>query len=207
MGVHHGIDVGPRAIHHGVDMEFERRLCAAFHEIAGEIDGHDVVDRQRAAHRRACVDVEGARVAPGAAVAVVVDDPRALEHANRVDELLLHDVTRLFQSSHERPTVARLIASALPPSSASSAAIGPPSAAACSWTRALISVKTARKTAAWTLGATATKPWARSSTTDLSPSASASAAPFSELLITMSVGPNFSRISKTGTPAARNAAL
>src|SRR5256885_10116779 len=43
---------------------------------------------------------------------------------SRIDELLLH-VTLLFHSSHERPTVARLIASAFRPSSSSSAAIGP----------------------------------------------------------------------------------
>ena len=94
------------------------------------------------------------------------------------------------RSSHERPTVARLMASARRPSSASSAAIGPPSVAACSCTRALISVKIARNTAACRLGPTATKPCARSSRTALSPSASASAAPRSALLMTMSVVPN-----------------
>ena len=43
------------------------------------------------------------------AVALVVAVP--LEHANRIDELLRdHVVTRRFQSSHDRPTVARLTA-------------------------------------------------------------------------------------------------
>ena len=69
------------------------------------------------------------------------------------------------------------------------------------------SVKIARNTATGRLGPTATMPWARSSATGLSASTSASAAPFAGVLTTMSVAPNFSRMSNTGTPAARNAAL
>ena len=90
MRVHHGVDVGPRAIRLGVDVILERRTRGALDEIAGEIDGHDVVDGQRAAGGRAGIDVEAVLVAPGAAVAVVIDVARALEHPNRVNELLLH---------------------------------------------------------------------------------------------------------------------
>jgi hypothetical protein len=35
-----------------MDVEFERRPGRTLHEIAVEIDGDDVVDRQGAAHRR-----------------------------------------------------------------------------------------------------------------------------------------------------------
>src|SRR5688572_6093926 len=164
MRVHHRVDVGTGAIHLGVDVIFERLTRGPFDEIPLEIHRDDVVHRQRASHRRTRVDVEGCRIAPGAAVAVVIDVAGALEHPDRIDELLLHDMTRLFQSSHDRPTVARLMASAFRPSSRSSAAIGPPSL-------------------------------------------SASAAPRAALLMTMSVVPNLARMSKTGTPQARNAAL
>src|SRR5438874_1640983 len=187
MGVHHSVDVGPRAVHLGVDVIFERRPCGAFHEIAREIHRDDVVGTQRTPHRRTGIDIEAVLVAPRTAVAVVVDVAGALEHPDRVDELFLDHVTLFFQSSHDRPTVARLIASALRPSSALNAAMGPPSDAACNCTRALTSVKIARNTASGIVGATATKPCARSSSTDLSPSASASASPRSALLMTMSV--------------------
>ena len=90
MRVHHRVDVRPRAIDLGVDVIFERRTRGALDEVAREIDGDDVVHGQRAAHRRAGVDVEAAGVAPRAAVAVVVDIAGALEHPDRVDELLFH---------------------------------------------------------------------------------------------------------------------
>src|SRR5688572_20817518 len=190
-----------------MDVKLERGLRTALDERAVEIDRDNVLHCQRAAHGGPRVDVERAGVTPGAAVAVMIDESRALEHANRVNELLFHGETRLFQNSHERPTVPRLTASARRPSSGSSAAIGPPSIAAWSCTRALISVKIARKTAACRLGPTATNPCARRSSTAWRPSASASAAPLSALLMTMSVVPNLVRMSNTGTPDARNAAL
>ena len=52
MGVHHRMDVRPRAVDLGMDVELERRPGAAFDEVAVEIDRDDVVHGQRAAHRR-----------------------------------------------------------------------------------------------------------------------------------------------------------
>src|SRR5690242_1856612 len=121
-------------------MEFEGWCARAFNDAAVEIDDDDVVERERGAHRSASVDKERVGIAPGAAVAAVVDDGGALEHANRLDQLLFQGVTRRFHNSHERPIVTRFMASARRPSSSSSAAISPPSAAACACTRALISV-------------------------------------------------------------------
>ena len=56
-------------------------------------------------------------------------------------------------------------------------------------------------------GPTATMPCARRRATGLSASTCASAAPLAAVLITMSVAPKRSRMSNTGTPCARNAAL
>jgi hypothetical protein len=68
-------------------------------------------------------------------------------------------------------------------------------------------MKIARNTATGKLGPTATMPCARNSATGLSARTFASAAPLAAVLTTISVTPNFSRMSNTGTPAARNAAL
>src|SRR6266542_1978660 len=111
-------------------MKLERLLRAALDKIAIEVHRDDVVHGERAAHRGARVDEEGRRIAPRAAMTVMVDDRRALEHSNCVNKLLRHSVTRFFQRSQDRPTVARLIASALRPSSSSREAIFPPSVAA-----------------------------------------------------------------------------
>src|SRR3954469_3213994 len=226
MGVEHRADLGPRPIHLGMDREFERRLdVPAIDRLPVEIDRDDVLHGQRGAHRGAGIDVERVGVAPHTAMAVVIDVFGMLQHANGVHKFLLdlvlrrlcHDVsscelriyfiTRCFHKSQERPTVLTLTTSAIRPSSASSAASGPPSASAWCWMLALVTVKIARNTATGKLPPTATMPWARNSATGLSASTCARAAPLAAVLITMSVVPNFSRMSNTGTPAARNAAL
>ena len=50
MRVHHGADVGSRAVDLRVDVKLQRRLGGALDEVAVEIDGDDVVHGQRAAH-------------------------------------------------------------------------------------------------------------------------------------------------------------
>src|SRR6185437_10588579 len=106
---------------------------------AVEIDRDDVVGGQRATHRGAGVDVERRSVAPHAAMSVVIDVLRTLQHANGIDEVLFDGllglprhvhVTCCLHASHARPTVCTLTISAMRPSSASSAAIGPPNACA-----------------------------------------------------------------------------
>ena len=57
--------------------------------LAVEIDGDDVLDGERAAHRGAGVNVKRRGVAPRAAMAVVVDVFRALQHADGIDQILL----------------------------------------------------------------------------------------------------------------------
>jgi hypothetical protein len=71
-----------------MDVEFERWRGAAVDELPVEIDADDVIDRQRAADRCGRIDVKGSLVAPGAAVPAVVDDVRARQHADRIDQLL-----------------------------------------------------------------------------------------------------------------------
>ena len=94
MRVRDGVHVGPSAIHFGMDVELERRLRAALNQIAIEIDGDDVVHRQRTPHRCPGIDVEGVAVAAGAAMTAVVDDLGAFQHPDRIDERLFHRVTR-----------------------------------------------------------------------------------------------------------------
>ena len=50
MGVHDCVDVGPRTVGFRVDVIFERWTRCAFDKIAGEIDRHDVIGRQRTSH-------------------------------------------------------------------------------------------------------------------------------------------------------------
>ena len=51
MGVHHRLDVRPRAVDLGMDVELERRLRSALDVAAIEIDRDDIVHGQRAANR------------------------------------------------------------------------------------------------------------------------------------------------------------
>src|SRR5687768_14310142 len=145
-----------------MNRKFQRRLhIASVHRTAVQIDGDDVLNGQRGAHRGAGIDIERASIAARAAVAVVVDVLRALQHADGIHQLLLcfllrwlwhrrapvvvgYFVTRCFHKSHERPTVWTLTTSASAPSSASSAATGPPSINACCWMCALVTEKIAR---------------------------------------------------------------
>ena len=68
-------------------------------QVAVQIDRDDVVGGQRAADGGAGVDVERVGVAPRAGVAVVIDIAGALEHPDRVDELILHGDYSGFISS------------------------------------------------------------------------------------------------------------
>jgi hypothetical protein len=86
MRVQDDLDVRPRAVDLGMERELQRRAGAALAELAGEIDRHDVVRRERRPDRRARVDVEGAGIAARAAVAAVVDELRAGQHADRIDQ-------------------------------------------------------------------------------------------------------------------------
>src|SRR5213075_2352031 len=86
VGVEHRVDLGPRPVNLGVDREFQRRFdVAAIDRLAVEIDRDDVLHGQRGAYRGAGVDVERVGVAPHAAMAVVVDVFRMLQHAEYID--------------------------------------------------------------------------------------------------------------------------
>jgi len=89
MRVHDRMHIGTDPIDFGVDVKLERRPGAALDEIAVEIDGDDVVGGQGAARRGGRIDVERLPVPPRAAMAAVIDDVRARQHANRIDQLLL----------------------------------------------------------------------------------------------------------------------
>ena len=64
MRVHDRMHIGPYPIDFRMDVEFERRPGAALDEVAVEIDGDDVVGRQRAARGRGRIDVKRFVVAP-----------------------------------------------------------------------------------------------------------------------------------------------
>jgi len=74
------------AVDAGVQMALERRLCGALEQPAVEVHRHDVVCGQRAAHRRARIDEEPAALTADAAMPAVVDDARALEHADGIGQ-------------------------------------------------------------------------------------------------------------------------
>ena len=88
MRVHDRLDIGTYPIDFRMDVELERRPGTALDEVAVEIDGDDVVGRQRATRRRGRIDVKRSAVAPRATVTAVVDDVRARQHADRIDQLL-----------------------------------------------------------------------------------------------------------------------
>ena len=90
--MHDGFHVGAHTVNAAMQMALERRIAFAFKLVRLEIDRADVVDREPAALARADVDQDAVVVEANAAVAVVVDDIRLLQHADAVDQLLLQFV-------------------------------------------------------------------------------------------------------------------
>src|SRR5262249_6783402 len=95
MSMKYGVDRRPRAIDFGVDRKLQRRLdIAAVNRLAVEIDRNDVLDGERGAHRGAGIDVERTGAGAYAAMAVVIDIFRVLQHANGIHKFLLVFVLR-----------------------------------------------------------------------------------------------------------------
>jgi len=86
--MHHGLHVRSRFVDPGVQMKLERRFAVTLEHVAIEIDRADVLDGELAALAGADVDEHRVLAKADARVPVVVDDVRALQHANAVDELL-----------------------------------------------------------------------------------------------------------------------
>src|SRR5262245_47756867 len=86
-----------------MDEELEWWPGAALDQVAVEIGDYDVIGRQGATGGGSRVDEERFVVAARAAVTAVIDDVRARQHANRIDQLLLDvewsDVWLHFQGS------------------------------------------------------------------------------------------------------------
>jgi len=76
-----------------MDVECERWTGVALDEITAEIDGNEVVGRQRVPRRRRRIDVERIAVSPCAAVTAVIHESRTRQHANRIDQSS-HDFDR-----------------------------------------------------------------------------------------------------------------
>src|SRR5207244_474865 len=79
------------AVDAAVQVTLERRvaLLLAFHLVRVEVDDAEVLYGEQAALAGADVDEEAVVVQPHAAMAVVVDDVRLLQHPDAVHELLL----------------------------------------------------------------------------------------------------------------------
>ena len=89
MRVHDGFHFGPRAIDAAMEMALERGLVASFDLIRFDVDRANIFHGQPAALARADVDEDVAVVEADAAMSVIVDDVRLLEHSDAIDQLLL----------------------------------------------------------------------------------------------------------------------
>src|SRR6185312_10174297 len=82
MRVHDGVYFGSRTVDAAMEMALERCLVASFNLIRFDVYCANIVHCKPAALARADVDEDVAVVEPNAAMSVVVDDVRLLEHSD-----------------------------------------------------------------------------------------------------------------------------
>ena len=87
--MHDGFHFSSRAVDTAMEMALERCLVAPINLIRFDVDRANIIHRQPAALARADVDKDVAVIEADAAVAVIVDDIRLLQHSDAIDQLLL----------------------------------------------------------------------------------------------------------------------
>ena len=90
MSVHDRSHVGPHSVDAAVQVTLERRTALTVDLIRFEVDRADIIYREPAALARTDVNEDAVVREANATVAVVVDDIGLLQHADTIDQLLLH---------------------------------------------------------------------------------------------------------------------